>query len=36
MEYNGRKLPAVQHCWVIKNGETTKVVEGIVDTSIYQ
>ena len=37
MEYNSRKVQAVQHCWVVKKGNPESlVIEGVVDTSVYQ
>ena len=37
MEYNGKKIPAVQHCWVIRSEmENRLLIEGILDTSVYQ
>lgn len=37
MEINGKKLPAVQHCWVIKNGaDNTLRIDSLSDSSVYQ
>lgn len=39
VDQEGRKLPAVQHSWIIKNTglkDNKMVIDGIIDTSIYQ
>ena len=36
MEINGTRMPAVQHCWNVTNYYNSFVIDGILDTSIYQ
>ncbi len=39
MELGGVKIPAVQHCWNVNTKldfENKFLIEGIIDTSIYQ